>query len=34
MLKRTIHWLVAIAIVLQLWSCIFNGVSYMPAQPF
>lgn len=34
MLKRTIHWLVAIAMVLHLYSCIFMGVSFMPAQPW
>lgn len=34
MLKRTVHWLVAIALVLQLYSCIFMGVSFMPAQPW
>ena len=34
MLKRTIHWLIFFAIILQLFSCIFMGVSFMPAQPF
>ncbi len=34
MLKLTVHWLVAIALVLQLYSCIFMGVSFMPEQPW
>lgn len=34
MLKRLIHWLIFIAVVLQLFSCIFLGQSYMPEQPF
>ena len=34
MIKVIVHWLVAIALVLQLFSCIFMGQSFMPAQPF
>jgi len=34
MLKQLIHWLIAIAVVLQLFSCVFMGQSFMPAQPF
>lgn len=34
MLKQLIHWIIAIAVVLQLFSCVFLGQSYMPAQPF
>jgi cytochrome b561 len=34
MLKRLLHWAIAIAVVLQLFSCIFLGQSYMPAVPF
>lgn len=34
MLKQLIHWLIAIAVVLQLFSCVFLGQSHMPAQPF
>jgi cytochrome b subunit of formate dehydrogenase len=31
MIKRAVHWLVAIAVVLHLFSCIFLGESYMPS---
>jgi cytochrome b561 len=34
MLKQLIHWAIFIAVVLQLFSCIFMGQSFMPAQPF
>jgi cytochrome b561 len=34
MVKRVIHWTIAIAVVLQLFSCIFLGASYMPEVPF
>ena len=34
MLKQLIHWLIAVAVVLQLFSCVFMGQSFMPAQPF
>jgi cytochrome b561 len=34
MLKRLIHWAIVIAVVLQLFSCIFLGASYMPEVPF
>lgn len=34
MLKQLIHWLIVIAVVLQLFSCVFLGQSFMPAQPF
>ena len=34
MLKQVIHWLIAIAVVLHLFSCVFMGQSMMPAQPF
>lgn len=34
MLKQVIHWLIFIAVILQLFSCIFMGVSYMPEKPF
>jgi hypothetical protein len=34
MLTRLVHWIVAIALVLQLASCLFSGVSYMPGSPW
>ena len=34
MLKRMIHWLVAIAFALHVLSCALSGVSYMPGAPF
>jgi len=34
MLKRLIHWLIFIAVILQLFSCIFMGQSFMPGRPF
>lgn len=34
MLKQLIHWLVFLAVILQLFSCIFLGQSYMPEVPF
>lgn len=34
MLKRLIHWLIFIAVVLQLFSCIFLGQAFMPERPF
>lgn len=34
MLKQAIHWIIFIAVILHLFSCIFLGQSYMPAQPF
>lgn len=33
-LRELLHWLIAIAAVLQLLSCVFMGASYMPAVPF
>lgn len=33
-MKQLIHWLIAIAVVLHLFSCVFLGQSYMPAVPF
>jgi hypothetical protein len=34
MLKRFVHWLVFIALVLHLFSCIFLGVNNMPEVLF
>jgi len=34
MLKRLLHWVVVIALVLHLFSCVFLGKSYMPDAPF
>lgn len=34
MLKRFLHWVIFVAAVLQLVSCIFGNGSYMPAVPF
>lgn len=34
MLKRLLHWIIAIAVVLQLFSCIFLGRDHMPGVPF
>ena len=34
MLKQVIHWLIAIAVVLHLFSCVFLGQSFMPEKPF
>ena len=34
LLKQVIHWAIAIAVVLQLFSCVFMGVSYMPEMPW
>lgn len=34
MIKQIIHWAIFIAVILQLFSCIFMGQSFMPAQPF
>lgn len=31
---KWLYWLVAIAVVLQLFSCIFMGQSFMPERPF
>jgi predicted small lipoprotein YifL len=33
-MKRVIHWLIIIAVVLHLFSCVFLGQSYMPELPF
>ncbi len=30
MIKKTVHWLVFIALVLHLLSCVFGGASHMP----
>ncbi|CAM5793135.1 hypothetical protein RFUL19S_03081 [Rhizobacter fulvus] len=34
MLKRFGHWIIFIALVLQLVSCVFFGRSNMPEVPF
>ena len=34
MWKRLLHWLIAAALVLQVFSCVFLGRSEMPAMPF
>jgi len=34
MLKQIVHWLIFFAVILQLFSCIFLGDTFMPAQPF
>jgi len=34
MLKQLLHWIIVIAVVLQLFSCIFMGQSFMPGVPF
>jgi cytochrome b561 len=34
MLTKIIHWLVVIALALQLYSCIFMGQSNMPGVGF
>jgi len=33
-MKQFIHWLIFIAVILQLFSCIFTGQSFMPEIPF
>lgn len=30
MIKQIIHWAIFIAVILQLFSCVFMGVSFMP----
>lgn len=30
MLRTLVHWLVFIAVILHLFSCIFTGQSFMP----
>jgi len=34
MIKQIVHWLVAAAVVLQLFSCIFLGQGQMPGLGF
>jgi len=34
MWKRVLHWILFVAVALQLFSCVFLGVSQMPATPF
>jgi hypothetical protein len=30
-MKQFVHWLIAVALILHLVSCIFMGQSHMPA---
>ena len=30
MLKQIVHWLIFIAVIIQLFSCVFMGQSFMP----
>ena len=34
MWKRLLHWVIIVAVALQLFSCVFLGTSHMPATPF
>jgi len=34
MAKQILYWVIAIAVVLQLFSCVFMGQSFMPEHPF
>jgi hypothetical protein len=34
MLKRLVHWLIAVAVVLHLVALVFMGQSFLPAVPF
>lgn len=34
MLKRLVHWLIAIALVLHLVSCLVFGEAHLPELPF
>jgi len=34
MTKKILYWAIAIAVVLQLFSCVFMGQSFMPEHPF
>lgn len=34
MLKRLLHWIIAAAVVLHVFSCVFMGQSMMPELPF
>jgi Ni,Fe-hydrogenase I cytochrome b subunit len=34
LIKRFVHWLIAVAVVLHLFSCIFLGQSFMPGVGF
>lgn len=33
-MKKLLHWVVFIALALQLFSCMFLGETHMPAVPF
>lgn len=34
MLKKLLHWIIMIAVALQLFSCVFLGQSHMPGMPW